>query len=404
MLTIHWNGDRDEVEDFEFTFRSLQGSGDCDGVEDIPTACMGALVPARLGDDERAAAHEQRRQGDVEPTSAAEPEPPGDERLERRRAAHARGGLRLLAHRLREEPEQPNDATERGRAIFSDPLTRCAECHRRQDRAVLHRQAAGAAIRLRPRPRAGDTNNPFLRHDVGPGNIFDNADPYQVGLDGRSCRTRTCRSRRRAGRSALRHAGARTTSGTRRRTARRHAHTLLDVVRPCDRARRLHRLGRRPRIHERQPHGKTDILTPKQLNDLVAFQNALTTATELGARNNVVKAGTMSITNAKLTFGKVKNGTRGPASFKFVGTFGGAPVAANLAGGVALQLATPGGGTMVLFERTIPMQATANASSARRRTAVARSSCPSARRADTSRSCSSARLWISPRSIPETRT
>lgn len=44
MLTVHWNGDRDEVEDFEFTFRSLMGGGDCDGVEDLPDKCIGALV------------------------------------------------------------------------------------------------------------------------------------------------------------------------------------------------------------------------------------------------------------------------------------------------------------------------------------------------------------------------
>ena len=44
MVTVHWNGDRDEVEDFEFTYRSLMGAGDCDGVEDLPDKCIGALV------------------------------------------------------------------------------------------------------------------------------------------------------------------------------------------------------------------------------------------------------------------------------------------------------------------------------------------------------------------------
>ncbi|MGH7894002.1 MAG: YncE family protein, partial [Candidatus Binatia bacterium] len=43
MLTIHWNGDRDEVEDFEFTYRQLQGGADCDAAEDLST-CPGALV------------------------------------------------------------------------------------------------------------------------------------------------------------------------------------------------------------------------------------------------------------------------------------------------------------------------------------------------------------------------
>src|SRR5262249_58964091 len=34
MGSTHWNGDRDEVEDFEFTFRDLLGASDCDGNED----------------------------------------------------------------------------------------------------------------------------------------------------------------------------------------------------------------------------------------------------------------------------------------------------------------------------------------------------------------------------------
>src|SRR5262249_12582887 len=41
MGTTHWNGDRDEVEDFEFTLRQLLGAADCDGNED---KCVGALV------------------------------------------------------------------------------------------------------------------------------------------------------------------------------------------------------------------------------------------------------------------------------------------------------------------------------------------------------------------------
>src|SRR5262249_35131746 len=44
MATTHWNGDRDEVEDFEFTFRQLLGASDCDGHEDDPTTCVGGLV------------------------------------------------------------------------------------------------------------------------------------------------------------------------------------------------------------------------------------------------------------------------------------------------------------------------------------------------------------------------
>jgi len=44
MGSIHWNGDRDEVEDFEFTFRELLGASDCDGNEHSPETCVGALA------------------------------------------------------------------------------------------------------------------------------------------------------------------------------------------------------------------------------------------------------------------------------------------------------------------------------------------------------------------------
>src|SRR5262249_34895423 len=43
ILTVHWNGDRDEVEDFEHTLRSLMGCGDCDSAEDVST-CEGCLI------------------------------------------------------------------------------------------------------------------------------------------------------------------------------------------------------------------------------------------------------------------------------------------------------------------------------------------------------------------------
>jgi hypothetical protein len=194
---------------------------------------------------------------------------------------------------------------------------------------------------------------------VSTGNIFDAADPYQVCLDRQILQNANLPIP--APRGSLDFYVTPTLVDLWNTAPYLHdgtAHTLLDVVRPCDPdLDECMRLGAGRAIRGDNPHGKTDILTPQQLNDLVAFQNVLTTSTNLNPRNSVVKAGTMTITNAKLTFGKVKKGTRGPASFKFIGTFGGAPVAADLSGGVALQLATPGGGTMVLFERTIPMEA-----------------------------------------------
>ena len=43
------NGDRDEVEDFEFTLRELLGASDCDGNEHSPETCVGALIDRRPG-------------------------------------------------------------------------------------------------------------------------------------------------------------------------------------------------------------------------------------------------------------------------------------------------------------------------------------------------------------------
>jgi DNA-binding beta-propeller fold protein YncE len=361
MQSIHWNGDRDEVEDFEFTFRSLQGSGDCDGVEDIPTACMGALVQRDSSMTNELPRTNSAGKNDVEPDlGAPNRNLPGTNGSNVGvRLTHVADFVYSLTDFVK-NPNQPNDATERGRAIFSDPLIRCTECHDGGKTGQFFTDKKPAGGFDGSQAARGDTNNPFLRHDVGTGNLFDDADPYQVGLQRQILQNANLPIP--APRGSLSAYVTPVLNDLWNTAPYLHdgtAHTLLDVVRPCDAdLDDCTRLGAGRAIHGTDtPHGKTDVLTPKQLNDLVAFQKVLTTSTELGARNNVVKAGTMSITNAKLTFGKVKKGTRGPASFKFVGTFGGAPVTANLAGGVALQLGTPGGGTMVLFERTIPMQA-----------------------------------------------
>jgi DNA-binding beta-propeller fold protein YncE len=362
MQSIHWNGDRDEVEDFEFTFRSLQGSGDCDGLEDIPTACMGALVQRDSAMTNELPRVNSAGKNDVEPDLG----PPNRNLLGTNgsnvgvRLTHMADFVYSLTDFVK-NPNQPNDATERGRTIFSDPVTRCTECHDggKTGQFFTDKRPAGGVDFDAGSPARGDSNNPFLRHDVGTANIFDQSDPYKVGLDRQILQNANLPIPAPRGSLGfyvtpvlvdLWNTAPYLHDGT--------AHTLLDVVRPCDpELDDCMRLGAGRTIHGDNSHGKTDVLTPKQLNDLVAFQNVLTTSTQLGPRNNVVKAGTMSLTNAKLTFGKVKKGTRGPASFKFTGTFGGAPVAPDLGGGVALQLATPGGGTMVLFERQIPMEA-----------------------------------------------
>jgi hypothetical protein len=211
----------------------------------------------------------------------------------------------------------------------------------------------------RTAPAKADSNNPFIRHDVGTSNLFDTMNPLTVALDAQIFQN-----------SRIPIPGNRGSLGdyitpvlndlwnTAPYLHDGSAHTLLDVVRPCDsalddclqagRGRNLHASGQ-------GRHGKTDVLTPKQLNDLTAFQNALSTATLLGSRQSVVKAGAMALVNVQLNFGKVKKGVRKPGRFAIRGTFGAAPVPIDPASGVTVQVATPGNGTMVILERALAM-------------------------------------------------
>jgi len=353
MLTVHWNGDRDEVEDFEFTFRELQGAADCDGVEDLST-CPGALVqrtPEMTMEQPRT---NTQGQNDVEPDLG-----PPNRNLPG--VAGHNVGVRLthladFVYSLTEFPGNPNPrdaAADRGRAIFNDPITQCGDCHNGGP-------GPGAQFFTDKRPSTdfdpgqparGDANNPFVRHDVGTANIFDQTDPLGVA----------------SAQSVFQNAsipipGTRGSLGdyitpvlvdvwnTAPYLHDGSAPTLLDVSRPCDSTLDdCTRLGSGRNLHGGGTgrHGKTDVLTPRQLNDLVAFENTLTKSTVLGTRAAVVQAGTMTITKATVSF---KRG-----SFKMTGTIGAAPVAVDPSAGVTLQVATPGGGTMQILERAIAM-------------------------------------------------
>src|SRR5439155_1523464 len=173
MLTAHWNGDRDEVEDFEHTLRSLMGCGDCDSAEDVST-CQGCLI--------------QRS-----PLTSTDPADVHEDLGAPNRNLHAHGknvGIRLthvadfvysLTSFVR-NPNQPSAASERGRKIFDDPQTGCTSCHQ---------GGPGAGKQFftdkRPNPSfdpsqpgAADHNNPFVRHDVGTMNLFDAESPLAI--------------------------------------------------------------------------------------------------------------------------------------------------------------------------------------------------------------------------------
>ena len=85
---------------------------------------------------------------------------------------------------VREEPE-PADArpTERGREALQRPGDAVHHLPQRRPgrrAAVLHRQEAESRASIRRRPAGADQNNPFIRHDVGTANLFDETDPRAI--------------------------------------------------------------------------------------------------------------------------------------------------------------------------------------------------------------------------------
>jgi lactonase family protein with 7-bladed beta-propeller len=176
MLTVHWNGDRDEVEDFEHTYRQLMGAGDCDTVEDKTETCLGALIQrSTLTSSDPA---------DVNPDLGAP---------NRNITGPVSGkivGIRLthmadFVYSLTDFPRNPNgvdEAAERGRKLFNDPLVQCANCHRGgpgPGREFFTDKAPNSSFDTSAPARA-DANNPFIRHDVGTANVFDTTNPRQV--------------------------------------------------------------------------------------------------------------------------------------------------------------------------------------------------------------------------------
>jgi DNA-binding beta-propeller fold protein YncE len=170
MMTVHWNGDRDEVEDFEFTFRSLMGAGDCDGVEDLPDKCIGALV----------------MRSNVAKPQEANPDLGAKNRGLSPRLDHLADYVYSLTSFVRNPhlATGPSaDAQEGGRLFFS-AVTRCAECHNGpapgnqhfSDKRPDPAYPSGQEGRM-------DSPNPFIRHNVGTFNAFDLTDPLEVASD-----------------------------------------------------------------------------------------------------------------------------------------------------------------------------------------------------------------------------
>jgi DNA-binding beta-propeller fold protein YncE len=170
MMTVHWNGDRDEVEDFEFTFRSLMGAGDCDGVEDLPDKCIGALV----------------MRSNVAKPQEVSPDLGASNRGLSPRLDHMADYVYSLTSYV-VNPNLaggPSFAAEQGAKIFFSAISRCAECHDGPSATNQHftdkRPDPGYPPGVQGRP---ESPNPFIRHNVGTANAFDLVDPLEVATD-----------------------------------------------------------------------------------------------------------------------------------------------------------------------------------------------------------------------------
>ena len=269
MGSTHWNGDRDEVEDFEFTLRELLGAADCDGNEHSPTACVGALVVRHsLADDIRV---------DLSP----EPNRHRGVRLDH---------LADFVYSLTEFPRNPNlgaggaapsDAAGRGRLLFNDPVVKCSFCHNSAPPSPQQFSDKKPAIDYDPNstPRA-DLNNPFFVHDVGTANVFDQTNPLRIASDEDGLLGFTLFQNEQnmipGNRDALSAYITSVLTDAWNTAPYLHdgtAATLLDVVRPCSRQfGECRAAGRGRNINDQ--HGGTSFLSARQLNDLAAFQEA----------------------------------------------------------------------------------------------------------------------------------
>jgi DNA-binding beta-propeller fold protein YncE len=352
MLTVHWNGDRDEVEDFEHTYRQLMGAGDCDTVEDKIDTCMGALI---------------QRSGltstdpvDVNPDLG----PPN--RNIRGPLSGKIVGIRLtnmadFVYSLSSFPQNPNvadEAAERGRKLFNDPLTQCANCHRGgpgSGREFFTDKAPNSSFDPAAPARA-DSNNPFIRHDVGTANLFDTTNPRQIAADNQTFQN-----------PRLPIPGDRGTLGdyitpvlndvwnTAPYLHDGSAASLLDVIRPCDAAVddcAQPGRGRNVRVAGVEQHGATSFLTPRQLNDLAAFQKTLRLQTVVGDNARVLTVGTLAPSKMVLRFGK--EGRTGRDGFLVKAALDGFVLDGGSA--LVLQVATPDGEQMAVFERTVTLE------------------------------------------------
>jgi YVTN family beta-propeller protein len=271
MGSTHWNGDRDEVEDFEFTLRELLGASDCDGNEHSPETCVGALIVRRFVADPQ----------DVRVDLSPEPNRHRSARLDH---------LADYVYSLTEFPRNPNlgtggtapsDAAARGRLLFNDPVVHCSFCHNSpppSPQQFSDKRPANDYDRAQT-PRA-DLNNPFFVHDVGTTNVFDETNPLRIASDADGLLGFTLFQNEqnqvpgnRATLSTYLTSVLNDAWNTAPYLHDGSAPTLLDVVRPClGKFGDCKTAGKGRNVDDL--HGVTSILSARQLNDLAAFEAA----------------------------------------------------------------------------------------------------------------------------------
>src|SRR5262249_14909633 len=123
-------------------------------------------------------------------------------------------------------------------------------------------------------------NSPFLRFDVGTANVFDRTNPFLIANDAPGIRGFTLFQNEQipipGNRAVLTEYITPLLTDVWNTAPYLHdgsAPTLLDVVRPCSSKLESCDDGRKGRNVDDQ-HGTTSFLTARQLNDLVAFEQA----------------------------------------------------------------------------------------------------------------------------------
>jgi DNA-binding beta-propeller fold protein YncE len=351
MGSTHWNGDRDEVEDFEFTFRGLLGASDCDGNEFSVEKCFGGLVMRSF------IAGFDPQHDDVQRDLSPEPNRHRGPRLD-----HVADYVYSLTEFVRNpnlgsDGASPSPAAARGRLLFNDPVVQCGFCHNSTlgPMQQFTDKKPNSAFDPKQIPKADD-NSPFLRHDVGTTNLFDTANPFSIASDSGGLLGFT-----------LFQDKQNNIPGT-RKTLNEYitpvmndiwstppflhdgsAPTLLDVVRPCtsrfDQCNNQAGLGRNV---DRQ-HGDTRFLSARQLNDLVAFEKA--PHGPIGEVHAVTGAVLDSGLKLQVRFGR----QTGRDSLTLAGAASVAQQTINPSHApVVVSVGTPAGEEMAVVERTIP--------------------------------------------------